>query len=109
MFIAVLIFELFYAVFNYIYLKYIDPHFYERFKNATEAYLQNAKATQDQIDKTIGSIDVDAPQKMNLFDLLKSYLFFVAISGAFAFLFALIIKRKGTPFQRDQDNLFQAQ
>jgi hypothetical protein len=109
LFVAVLIYELFYAVYNFIYLKYVNPDFFIHFRDASESLLEKAKQSQSQIDKTIAAIDVDAPRKMNFWDLLKGYLFWVGISGAFAFLFALIIKRKSPPFQDQQANLFQVQ
>jgi hypothetical protein len=108
MFIAVLVFEFMYALFNFIYLKYVNPDFFVHFRNATEDFLQKAGQSQSQIDKTLGAIDVDAPRKMNLFDLLKGYLFWVAISGALAFVLALIIKRK-RPFQDTENNFLQVQ
>ncbi len=93
-FIAVLIFELAYAVFNFIYLKYINPDFFLHLRDSTERMLTEAGQSQSEIDKVINSIDVDAPRKMGIFDVLKSYLVGVAITGALAFLMALIIKKK---------------
>jgi hypothetical protein len=55
------------------------------------------------------NFDVDIPRKMNFLDALKTYLSWVAISGIFAFLFALIVKRKREPFQDQDDNFFQHQ
>lgn len=104
LFYAVLIFEFMYAVFNFIYLKYINPDFFYHLRDATERLLVESKQPQAQIDKMLSSIDVDAPSKMNLFDLLKSYLFWVALTGAIAFLFALIIKRKGNQFEQQEKN-----
>jgi hypothetical protein len=107
LFYSVLIFELMYAVFNFIYVKYINPDFFYHFRDATEALLVNSKQPQAQIDKILSSIDVDAPKKMNLFDLLKSYLFWVALTGALAFLIALIIKRKGDSHKQQENNFLQ--
>src|SRR5689334_13380482 len=39
LFLAVLIFELFYALFNFIYIKYVDPGFFQRLKDSTEEFL----------------------------------------------------------------------
>jgi hypothetical protein len=93
LFISVLIFELMYAIFNFIYLKYIDPDFYVNFRDASEKLLLETKQPQKDIDSVLEGIDVDAPKKMNLLDLLKSYLFFVGVSGVFAFFIALIMKK----------------
>lgn len=108
MFVSVLIFEFIYAVFNFIYLKYVNPNFFYQLRDATETLLENSKQSPATIKKTLDSIDVDAPSKMTIFDLLKSYLFYVAITGIFAFIFALIVKRKRDIFE-DQDHLLQPQ
>jgi hypothetical protein len=108
MFISVLIFELFYALYNFIYLKYVNPNFFYHFRDATEDFLREAKQPQADIDKTLRSIDVDAPKKMNVFDFLKTYFMWVAVSGIVAFLFALIVKKKMDPFQIQRDNFLQS-
>jgi hypothetical protein len=108
MFVAVLVFEFFFALFNFIYLKYVNPDFFVHFRDATEDFLQQAKQPQADIDRAIKSIDVDGPRRSNLFDLLKGYLFWVAISGALAFLFALIVRKKKDPFQMQRDNFLQS-
>jgi hypothetical protein len=107
LFVAVLIFELFYAIFNFIYIKYVDPGFFQRLKDSTELLLQKSNQSQEKIDKALSSLDVDAAKKMNIWDVLKSYLFFVAISGVFAFLIALIVKRKKDPSLAQQENFLQ--
>ena len=97
LFYAVLIFELFYALFNFIYLKYINPDFFYHFRDATEKLLVESKQSQAEIDKMLGQIDVDAPKNMGFFDFLKGYLFWVALTGAIAFVISLIVKRKPDP------------
>ena len=96
MFIAVLIFELLYAVFTLIYLKYIDPGFFGKFRNSTESLLIAAKQSPADSDKILEGIDQWANQArtINAFDFLKTYLYNVAITGLFALIFAFIIKRK---------------
>jgi hypothetical protein len=106
LFYSVLIFELMFSVSQFIYLKYINPDFYYHMRDATEALLVKSKQPQADIDKILNSIDVDGPKKMNLFDLLKSYLFWVALTGAIAFLFALIIKKKRNTIQQEEANNF---
>ena len=109
LFIAVLIFELVYLLFTYIYLKLVNPDFYYQLKVATEAFLEQTKQSDASVRKMVDSIDVDIPKKMNGLDAVKTYLFWVAISGIFAFLFALIVKRKKDPFQDQRDNYLQQQ
>ena len=102
LFLSVLIFELMYAIFNFIYLKYVNPDFFVRFKAASEAMLEAAKQPQEEIDRTLKNIDVDAARNMNIFDFMKSYLFSIAVTGIFAFLIALIVKRNPPAFQNDR-------
>lgn len=109
LFLSVLIFELFYAVFNFIYLKYIDPEFFQKLKDSTEVLLQKSKQSQSEIDKLLKNIDPDSGRKMTIFDVLKTYLFYISISGLCAFLFSLIIRKKQDPFHTDRDNFLQSQ
>ena len=108
MFIAVLIFELFYSVFTIIYLKYIDPGFFDKFRVSTENLLNMAKQSQGDSDKVLQNIDQWAAQakRLTVFDILKTYLYNVAITGLFALIFAFIIKKK-QPFAGDNFNLGQ--
>ncbi|HEY0040057.1 MAG TPA: DUF4199 domain-containing protein [Flavisolibacter sp.] len=105
MFIAILIFEFFYAVFTLVYLKYIDPQFFDKFRVSTENILIMAKQSQVDIDKALTSVDQWGAQAKSLtvFDFLKTYLYNVAITGLFALLFAFIIKKK-QPFPDDNFN-----
>jgi hypothetical protein len=107
LFVAVLIFELFYAIFNFVYIKYVDPGFFQRLKDSTEEFLVKNNQSQKKIDEILNNIDVDAAKKMNTWDLLKSYLFYLGISGVFAFLIALIVKRKRDPALTQQENFLQ--
>jgi hypothetical protein len=108
MFIAVLIFEAFFTVTYFIYLKYIDPGFFETFRTNSENLLIAAKRPQKEIDDLITAMDASRDQIMNssAFDLIKTYLYYVGVTGLFAILFAFIIKRKPPVFQ--QDNFHQS-
>ena len=105
MFIAVLVLELFYSIFTIIYLKYIDPNFFDKFRVSTESLLNMAKQSQADSDKILANVDQWANQAKNLtiFDFLKTYLYNVAITGLFALIFAFIIKKK-QPFANENFN-----
>lgn len=96
MFIAVLIFETFYAVFTFVYLKYIDPQFFEKLRLSSENLLISAGQPQAQIDKVLKDMDDLSvrSKELGIFDFLKSYLFYVGVTGLFALIYAFIIKRK---------------
>lgn len=106
MFIAVLIFEAFYAVFTFVYLRYIDPQFFDKFRLSTEKLLAMAKQNQSDSDKILENIDLWAAQarNLNVFDFLKSYLYNVAITGLFALIYSLIIKKKPPVFDIEHQN-----
>lgn len=104
MFVAVLGFEFIYMAFNFLYLKYLDPHFFENFRNSMELLLEKNNVPQDQINKQLQGLDSNAAKNMNLGSSLTMFAFSIMISGIFALVFALIVKRKRTPFQNMPDN-----
>jgi hypothetical protein len=105
MFVAVLGFEFIYMAFNFFYLKFVDPQFFENFRNAMEAMLEKNNVPQDQIDKQLAGLDTDAAKKLNLGSSLTMFAFSIMISGIFALIFSLIVKRKRPPFQNFPESL----
>ncbi|MDQ3279011.1 MAG: DUF4199 domain-containing protein, partial [Bacteroidota bacterium] len=106
MFIAVLIFEAFFTATYFIYLKYINPGFFETFRTNSENLLIVAKRPQKEVDDLVAAMDVSRDQIINssVFDFLKTYLYYVGVTGLFAILFAFIIKRKPPVFEQDHFN-----
>lgn len=107
MFIAVLIFEFVYLVFTFVYLKYIDPDFFDKLRNSTENILLQTHQPQSDIDKALESMDAmkRQSQSMGAFDFIRSYLTYVGITGLFAVVFSFILKKNPPAF--DRDNSFQ--
>jgi hypothetical protein len=107
LFIAVLIFEAFYMLVTFVYLKYIDPDFFEKLRTSTEKLMIAAKTPQKDIDKMLSNLDQVQQQSkgIGVFDIFKTYLYSVGTTGLFALLFAFIIKRK--PPLYEQDNFLQ--
>ena len=108
MFIAVLLFEFFFMVVTVGYLKYIEPNFFEKLRTSTENLMIAAKTPQADIDNMLNNMDQlqEQSSKVGVFDFLKTYLYYVGITGLFALLFAFIIKRKPPVFH--QDNFLQS-
>jgi hypothetical protein len=104
MFVAVLGFEFIYMAFNFLYLKFIDPHFFENLKNSMEVFLEKNNIPQDQLNKQLENLDNNDLKNMSLGNSLTYFAFYVMISGIFALIFALIVKRKRTPFQNMPDS-----
>ena len=60
LFLCVLIFELFYAIFNLIYLKYVNPNFFHSLRDSTEALLIKSNQPQEKIDDILDKMDAQA-------------------------------------------------
>lgn len=105
MFIAVLIFEFFFTVTYFVYLKYINPGFFEAFRNNSEDLLIAARRPQKEIDDLTSAMDLSQKQidQSNAFDFFKTYLYYVGVTGLFAILFAFILKRKPPVFDDNFD------
>lgn len=103
MFMAVLGFEFLYMAFNFLYLKFINPDFFPNFKIAMENFLEQNKVGDEQIKERLESFDKDAAKNMNLGGSFSTFAFSIMISGIFALLFAVIIKKR-RPFQSPPEN-----
>lgn len=105
MFIAILIFEFVYMLFTFVYLKYIDPAFFDKLRTSTENILIATKQPQSDIDNALKSMDQmkDQSQNMGVFDFIRSYLTYVGVTGLFALLFSFILKRKPPVFPTETE------
>ncbi len=92
-FIAILIAELFYVVFNIVYLKFVDPSFWETFKTNSLLYMQKLRASNEQIEQQMKSFK-DVGQQTKPLGLIKGYGFGVIIDCVFGLIFAIILRRK---------------
>lgn len=103
MFISVMIFEAIYTLATFVYLRYIDPTFFDKLRESTEKIMIAAKSSQSDIDKMLKNLDETQAQskQVGVFDLFKSYLYTIGITGLFALLFAFILKRKPPVFRED--------
>ena len=95
LFISVLILELFYSIYNFIHLKYIDPHTIERMKKVMIEMLDKAgdKVTDEQRADSLKRFD-ELQKATQIGEIIKSYFTSVAITGVFALIFSAIIKKK---------------
>jgi Protein of unknown function (DUF4199) len=94
-FIVILITELFYVFFNLIYLKYIDPAFWENLKTRSISYYQGLKMNSEQMDQRMKSFK-DIDQQTTPMGLLKGYGFSVIIDSLFGLIIASILRKKKT-------------
>jgi len=106
LFVTVLIFELFYTIFNFVYLKAIDPNFFQKFKEATENMMLKQGMSQEKVDEQMGKLDTDPAKAASASSIIINYLWSVAVSGVFALIISLIVRKKRPPFTNDQ-TIFQ--
>lgn len=109
LFITVIIFELFYNLFNFIYLKYVDPDFFQKLRDATETFMMENNVPQKDIDEMNEKLQGEADANTRIGSVVKTLLISIAVSGTFALIFSAIIKRRKDPFLNEQENTIQAQ
>ena len=68
--------------------------------------MQRVGTSQEDIDKQLSKMDVDTSQQTGA-SLFMSYLSGLAVSGVFALIFALILKKKPEPFDQT-DNFLES-
>jgi len=106
LFVTVLIFELFYVVFDFIYLKSIDPDFFRKLKDSMERMMEAQGVQDEKVEKQLEKIDTDT-RKLQGSHVPINYLKNVAVMGVFSLIFSLIIRRRRPPFQ--EENSLQTQ
>lgn len=97
-FIVILITEAVYVIFNAIYLKYVDPSFFDNFKSTTRNFLEKSGLTQDQIDDKMKSFD-DSNKQMSTMGLLKGFGSWVVIDSIIGMIYAAILRKKKDIFE----------
>jgi hypothetical protein len=92
-FIVILITELAYIIFNLVYLRFVDPAFWENLKTTSISYYQSLNMTSEQMEQRIKSFK-DVDQQTKPMGLLKGYGFSVIIDSLFGLIFAAILRKK---------------
>lgn len=108
MFVAIVIYEFVYAVFNFIYLKYIDPEFFQKVRASTEELMLRMGQSQSEVDRRLEVLDEANGKKLTGSSVFINYLQGIAVSGVFALIFALIIKKKRDPFLEEQESYLKS-
>jgi hypothetical protein len=93
-FIAILIAEAFYVVFDLVYMKWIDPGFAEKFKSNSLAFFRtNPKFTNEDINQRMVGVD-SLIYQMRPSGLIKGYGTAVVVDSIFGFLFAFVVRKQ---------------
>ena len=91
-FIVILIGEVCYSLFNYIYLTYIDPHFLERFVQNTQEWMERMKLPEDKMDQMKESLE--AQKSTSIKTILLGFAQFIVIDSIIGLIIAFIMKKK---------------
>lgn len=94
-FIMILISELIYVVYNFIYYKYIDPQFMDKMKVAYMTFMENFKIPDDKLEDANKSMDkaMAEVKTFNLLNNLKSYLSIIIMDSLFGMLVCLAVRK----------------
>ena len=96
--VVIVITELFYFVFSTIYIKYIDPDFFEKLKTAWTAFFNKNKVPQDKINDTMQKFN-DAG-KITFGSLVQSYGFSILIDAVFGVIICAILRKNRPVFEQ---------
>jgi hypothetical protein len=96
-FIAILITELFYILFNLIYFKFVDPAFWENFRVTSLSIMEKAGLTKEEIDEKMKGFK-DVGQETKPMGLIKGYGTAVVVDSVFGLIFAALLRKKKPVF-----------
>lgn len=92
MLLAIAIAELFYLVFNTLYVLYIDTNFFIKLKASWQQFFISNNIPQDQINSNLEKFN-EAGQ-ITFWGVVQSYGFSIIIDAVFAVIFAAFLKRQ---------------
>jgi hypothetical protein len=100
-FIMVLLAELFYFVYLYAYVLYIDPEFLAKVKTSTMDYMKSRNAPADIIADKGAKFDIQAAEAkhFHLGKNLVNYFSFVILDSLFGLIIAAVLKNKRSQAQ----------
>jgi hypothetical protein len=107
-FVAILVAELMYTIFNFIYLKFIDPGYFDKMKTVMEEFMEKTIKDDDKRDEALNRFrerfEKQKTWAMTAKGMALGYLMWVAITGVFGFIVALIIRKKKPVFELDNQS-----
>lgn len=96
-FVAILISSAITTIWGVLYAKVIDPDITEKVKTATLGFMEQMKASSEQLDKSAADMDQQLADGMKPKFLIYNFAKSLVVSSLFGFIIALIVKR--TPKQ----------
>ena len=89
--LAILFTELAYAVFNFVYLSYIEPGFYDRFSTTSKMNFKKAGWTDERIGQQMDKLK-DAFTQLSAVNALKGMGMWIVIDCIFGLMFSTFLK-----------------
>lgn len=102
MLLAILILEIFYLIFSTLYVKYIDPGFFERLRTSWQAYFIKNNVPEDKIQESLDKFN--EARNITMGGLIKSLGFSIIIDAVFAVIFSALIKKQPVVFESHNEN-----
>jgi hypothetical protein len=92
-FIVVLISVAINSIYGVVYIKWIDPEYVERMKEATYAFMERQHVPQEAIDAKMNEFDEGMSKSMHPGRFLFSMATLIILQSIFGFLTAMVLKR----------------
>lgn len=102
--ITIIITELFYSVFNFIYLKFIDPQFIDNLINNFMLWFERKGIPEDQIDAQLGRMREKTGDPLSLKNNVLGLAQSIVFDGIIAFIIAAVLKKPKPPFEHETIN-----
>lgn len=95
-FVMVLVSEILYFIYTFIYMKYIDPDFMDKIKNATITWMEKVNSPQDKIDETVKKFDdqIAESKHFNFGKTLLAFFSMIVFDSLFGLIVAAIVKKE---------------
>jgi NADH:ubiquinone oxidoreductase subunit 6 (subunit J) len=102
-FVTILIAELFYTLFTYIYLNFIDPAFMERFMQNTVEYVKRIGGSEASIEAQVEKMKDQGEQQRSVTSMITGYAIWVVVDSIIGILIALALKKPRPTSEFDLD------
>lgn len=97
-FMVILIAELCYAIFNYIYLNFIDPNFYPHYLQATIEYMRSKGVGEEVLNHQIDKLQDQMKQMKSISNTLTGLATWLIVDSIFGIIIALVTKKDKPAF-----------
>ena len=90
--LTILITELGYAIFNLVYLHYVNPSFFAHFKEITRSILAKAGVEKDKLDLQLSTFD-NIEKQYTIPNIAKGFGMWILIDCIFGVLYSSVLKK----------------